>query len=91
MRSSLTLAAVCGAIAAVAFATEAASAAGAGSFCLSDREGRNDCSFTSLAQCQASASGTDAGCYAMPQFLLPLQGPAAPAQGRRVRGAGSER
>ena len=83
-------AAACGVAAAAALAGGPAKAANAwgGSYCMSDREGRNDCSFTTLAQCQASASGTDAGCYARPQALLQQQGAyapqAAPARGRRV-------
>jgi hypothetical protein len=85
---------VCGAIGAAALATAPAGAANAwdGSYCMSDREGRSDCSFTSLAQCWASASGTDAGCYARPEALLPQQGasvpPAAPAQGGRAARVG---
>ena len=69
MRSSVTFAVACGAIALTAFAADSAKAANAwgGSYCMSDREGRSDCSFTTLAQCQASASGTDAGCYARPR------------------------
>lgn len=96
MRLSVMFAVACGAIAAVAFAAEGAKAANAwgGSYCMSDREGRLDCGFATFAQCQASASGTDAGCYAAPQALL--QGasapPAAPAQGRRgARAGGSEK
>jgi hypothetical protein len=98
MRSSVTFVLACGAIAVVAFAGQGAKAANAwgGSYCMSDREGRSDCSFTTLAQCQASASGTDAGCYAVPQALLQPQGPyapqAAPAQSRRgARAGGSAR
>jgi Protein of unknown function (DUF3551) len=62
MRSSVTIAVACGAIALVAVAGEGAKTASAwgGSHCMSYREGRSDCSFTTLAQCQASASGTDA-------------------------------
>jgi Protein of unknown function (DUF3551) len=36
------------------------------SFCLVLGEGGTDCSFISYAQCQASASGRDASCYAAP-------------------------
>ena len=84
----------CGAAAAVALACEPAAAANAwgGSFCLSYRDGGTDCGFTSLAQCQASASGTDAGCYAAPPSLLQQQGAsaplAAPAQSRHSVRAG---
>src|SRR5579871_3443961 len=45
---------------------ERASAADAwgGSYCLGYGEGGVDCGFTSLDQCRASASGTNAGCFA---------------------------
>ena len=76
MRTSVMFAIAWGAIAAAALAGESAKAANAwgGSYCLSDREGGTDCGFTSLAQCQASASGTNAGCYAAPQAALQEQG-----------------
>ena len=85
MRPSVTFAVACGAIAAAGFAAGSARAANAwgGSYCMSDREGRSDCSFVTLAQCWASASGTDAGCYARPG-ALPQQGAPAPARHRRV-------
>lgn len=93
MRQGVMLAVACGAIGAAALAVESAGAANAwgGSYCMSDREGRSDCSFTSLAQCWASASGTDAGCYARPHApqqqgaSVPL---AAPAQSGRAARAG---
>ena len=95
MRQSVMLAFACGAIAAAAFAGEPAAAANAwgGSYCLGYAEGGKDCGFTSLAQCQASASGTLDGCYAAPQALLQQQGvsvpQAAPIQSRRAaRGGG---
>jgi hypothetical protein len=34
-----------------------------GRYCLQFDEGGTDCSFTSYAQCEASASGQDAECY----------------------------
>jgi hypothetical protein len=34
-----------------------------GHYCLTYDTGGSDCSFTSYAQCQATASGIDAGCY----------------------------
>ncbi len=79
MRSSMMFAVACGAIAVAAFTGEPASAANAwgGAFCLSYRDGGADCGFTTLAQCQASASGTDAGCYAAPPSLQ-QQGASAP-------------
>jgi Protein of unknown function (DUF3551) len=36
---------------------------GGGRYCLSYDEGGTDCSFTSYAQCLATASGIDAECY----------------------------
>jgi hypothetical protein len=82
------MAVACGAIALAAVAADSAKAANAwgGSYCMSDREGRLDCGSTTLAQCWASASGTDAGCYEAPRALLQPQsafaavgtGPAAP-------------
>jgi hypothetical protein len=99
MRSSVTFAVACGAIAFTAFAADSARAANAwgGSYCMSDREGRSDCSFTTLAQCWASASGTDAGCYARPpRAVVQQQGgfgtQGVPTQGRRgARVGGGER
>ena len=80
MRSSVMVAVACGVIAVVALAGESAKAANAwgGAFCLSYRDGGADCGFTTLAQCQASASGTDAGCYAAPPSLQQQQGASAP-------------
>ena len=82
MRTSVMFAVACGAIAATAPADEPARAANAwgGSYCLSYREGGTDCGFTSLAQCQASASGIDAGCYAAPHAALGEQGAAYATQ-----------
>jgi hypothetical protein len=57
------------AFSAVAFVTMARSPAQAGpitppgQYCLSYDLGGTDCSFTSYAQCQATASGIDAECY----------------------------
>jgi Protein of unknown function (DUF3551) len=41
-----------------------------GSYCLGYREGGVDCSFTSYAQCSASASGIDASCFSAPQAAV---------------------
>jgi uncharacterized protein DUF3551 len=57
------------AFSALAFVTLTASTAQAGPivprghYCLSYDEGGTDCSFTSYAQCQATASGMAAECY----------------------------
>ena len=50
-----------------ALASEPAGASGSqGSYCLKEyAQGEKDCSFTSLAQCNATASGLDAECYAV--------------------------
>ena len=54
MRSSVTIVVACRAIALAAVAGEGAKAASAwgGAHCMSEREGRSACSFTTLAQCQ---------------------------------------
>jgi hypothetical protein len=49
----------------------------AGTYCLSYGEGGTDCSFTSYAQCEATASGQTAECYGpsvarLPATLAPL-------------------
>jgi Protein of unknown function (DUF3551) len=57
------------AFSAFAFVALAGSAAQAGpitpsgKYCMTYDHGGSDCSFTSYAQCQASASGEDAECY----------------------------
>lgn len=41
-------------------------------FCLQGRDiatGQGDCSFATYQQCQATAAGTYAGCYANPYFV----------------------
>ena len=59
-----------------------------GSFCLGYREGGVDCSFTSYDQCQASASGTGAACFARAPVAVPAPDAAAAAavRGRKVAG-----
>jgi hypothetical protein len=44
-------------------AAQAAPITPPGKYCLQYDEGGTDCSFTSYAQCQATASGQDAECY----------------------------
>jgi hypothetical protein len=57
------------AFSAFAFATMAGSSVRAGPivppghYCMTYDTGGSDCSFTRYAQCQATASGIDAGCY----------------------------
>ena len=68
MRTIYT-AALASAIALSAFVSITSSAAQAGPivspghYCLAYDHGGSDCSFTSYAQCQATASGIDAECY----------------------------
>ncbi len=58
-----------------------------GSYCLKEfAQGEKDCSFTSLAECNATASGLDAECYAAePQTTVGETG------ATRVAGAASKR
>ena len=67
MRTSIMIAVACGALVATAFlGSEPAEAAGSpGTYCLAYNEGGTDCSFTSLAQCHATASGIGAECDAV--------------------------
>jgi hypothetical protein len=66
-------------------ATAAANVTVDQAYCLSSNEGGNDCGFVSLQQCQASASGTNASCYA--NFRAVQNDPAAqPRPGPRRRG-----
>lgn len=68
MRTIYT-AALASAIALSAFVSVTSSAAQAGPivppghYCLAYDHGGSDCSFTSYAQCEATASGIDAECY----------------------------
>jgi hypothetical protein len=67
------IAVACGALVATAFlGSEPAEAAGSrGAYCLAYNEGGTDCSFTSLAQCNATASGIGAECDAVaPQAAM---------------------
>jgi hypothetical protein len=73
MRTSTILAVACGTLVATAFlGSEPAEAAGSrGAYCLTYNEGGTDCSFTSLAQCNATASGIGAECDAVaPQAAM---------------------
>jgi hypothetical protein len=73
MRASFMIAVACGVLVATAFlGPEPAEAAGSrGAYCLEYNEGGTDCSFTSLAQCDATASGINAECDAVaPQAAM---------------------
>jgi len=50
---------------------------GQGSYCLEYNEGGTDCSFTSLAQCNATADGQGAECYAVATPRAAIQEPGA--------------
>jgi hypothetical protein len=52
---------------------------GQGSYCLEYNEGGTDCSFTSLAQCNATADGQGAECYAVATPRAAIQEPDARA------------
>jgi Protein of unknown function (DUF3551) len=67
MRTSLMIAIVCCAVVASAISgSRPAEADGSqGSYCLEYSRGGADCSFTSLAQCNATASGIDAEYFAV--------------------------
>jgi Protein of unknown function (DUF3551) len=72
MRTSIMIAVACGALVATAcLGSKPAEAVGAGSYCLEYNEGGTDCSFTTLAQCDETASGIGAECYAVaPQAAI---------------------
>jgi hypothetical protein len=92
MRTSIMIALAGGAFLAVAvIGAEPAKAANGwgGSFCLGYREGGVDCSFTSYAQCSASASGIDASCFAAPHPAVEL--PETPAAGNSIRSRNGSR
>ena len=74
------------AIVAASFATPAA--AGDLAYCIKGCDfgaGAGDCSFSSLAQCQASASGRDATCAANPYFKATTLNTTAALQTDRSR------
>ena len=77
---------VLGAICATSFATPAAARDLA--YCIKGCDfgaGAGDCSFSSLAQCQASASGRNATCAANPHFTAATLTAAAAVQADRSR------
>jgi hypothetical protein len=67
MRTAIMIAVACGVLLAAAFiGFEPAEAAGSsGFYCLEYDEGGTNCSFTSAAQCDASAAGIGAECHAV--------------------------
>lgn len=84
MRLMFTVAAAVGAAALSGSLPAAAADGWGGSYCIAYREGGVDCSFTSYAQCQASASGIDSACSARPQAAVPAPDAAAPPRGVRA-------
>jgi hypothetical protein len=79
MRTSIIIAVTCGVLAAtVLLGSEPAEAAGSrGSYCLEYNEGGADCSFVSFAQCNATADGEGAECYAITPRRAAMQEPGA--------------
>lgn len=67
MRRIMMTVAACVALVATGFLAPkpAEAAGGRGSYCLDYNEGGMDCGFTSLAQCNATASGINAECNAV--------------------------
>ena len=64
MRTSIMIALACSVfVAGSCLGSEPAEAADSRSYCLEYDYGGSDCSFTSLAQCNATASGLDAECF----------------------------
>jgi hypothetical protein len=90
MRTIFAIAVVSAALASTAaLASEPVSASGSqGTYCLKEfAQGEKDCSFKSLAECNATASGLDAECYAAePQTTVRESG----AYALHPRGAGAE-
>ena len=84
MRNALlALTAIC----AASFATPAA--AGDLAYCIKGCNfggGAGDCSFSSLAQCQATASGRDATCVANPYFVRESDADGPPSAYRPLPG-----
>jgi hypothetical protein len=77
MRTTITIAVACVAFVATAIAPTQPSEAAVsrGSYCLQYSQGGTDCSFTSLDQCKATASGIDAECdVAAPQAATQAPG-----------------
>jgi hypothetical protein len=79
MRTRIIIAATCGVLMATAFlgSKPAEAASRGGSYCLEYNEGGADCGFTSLAECNATADGEGAECYARRPRLAAMQEPGA--------------
>jgi Protein of unknown function (DUF3551) len=79
MRTNAITAVTCGVLMATAFlGSKPAEAASRGSsYCLEYNEGGADCGFTSLAECNATADGEGAECYAVTPRRATMQEPGA--------------
>lgn len=79
MRMSIIIAVTCGVLTTTALSgVEPAEAAGSrGSYCLEYDEGGADCGFNSKAQCNATADGEGAECYAVTPRRAAMQEPGA--------------
>ena len=79
MRTSIIMAVTCGVLMATALlGSKPAEAASRGSsYCLEYNEGGADCGFTSLAECNATADGEGAECYARTPRRAAMQEPGA--------------
>jgi hypothetical protein len=76
------------AIGLVAAVDTASAAAGSSPFCIQGCDfggGLGDCSFSSYAQCQATASGRDASCIANPYFNANANAALQPTRNRLSR------
>lgn len=80
MRTSI-VAVACGVMVVTSFCGfgSAQAGGGQGSYCLDYNEGGTDCSFTSLSECNATADGEGAECYAVAPPRAAIQEPGAHA------------
>jgi|KBSMisStandDraft_5_1062788.scaffolds.fasta_scaffold2687971_2 hypothetical protein len=84
MRTSIIMVAVtCGVFAATALVGSKPAEAAGGAYCLEYNMGGSDCGFTSLTQCNATASGIGAECYAVAPTQEAMA--AIPRHDRRAR------
>jgi hypothetical protein len=90
MRTRIVIAIAFGVFVVTAFVgSESAEAAGGVFYCLEYDEGGKNCSFTSAAQCEATAAGIGAECHAV-ESLAAMQEPGAHAFYHPAAGLGLE-
>jgi len=79
MRTSIIMAVTCGVLMATALlgSKPAEAASRGGAYCLEYNEGGADCGFTSRAECNATADGEGAECYARTPRRAAMQEPGA--------------